>query len=75
MLEPQMVLGTIFLFSTISAWSGLLIELFERFSILGFPPGKPVCAPAVYNNRRRRWARKPRILSEDQEVIFEFLAS
>ena len=48
----------------------LLIELFERFPILSFPRGKPVCAPAVYNDRRRRWTRKLRILGKDQESVF-----
>jgi len=49
---------------------GLFVELFERFSILSFPRGKPVCAPAVYNDRCRRWTRKLRILGEDQKTVF-----
>lgn len=49
---------------------GLLVELLERFAILGFPSGKSVCTPAVYNDGRRRWTRKLRILGEDQEAIF-----
>ena len=60
-----MVLGTIFLFSTISARLGLFVELFEGFSILSFPRDKSVCAPAMYDGRRGRWARKLGILSED----------
>ena len=48
---------------------GLFVALFERFSILSLPCGKAVCAPAVYNDRRRRWTRKLRILGEDLKAI------
>jgi hypothetical protein len=48
----------------------LFVELLEGLSILGLPRGKSVRAPAVYDDRRRRWARKLGILCEDQERVF-----
>jgi len=54
----------------VHALLGLFVELFEGFSILSFPRGKSVCAPAVYNDRRRRWAKKLGLLGEDQESVF-----
>ena len=50
-----------------SRWLGLFVELFERLATFCFPRGKSVCAPAVYDSRRR-WTGKLRILGEDQEA-------
>ena len=48
----------------------LLVELFKRLAIFGLPRGKSVCAPAVYNDRRRGWTGKLRILGEDKKPSF-----
>ena len=52
-----------------SRWLGLFVELFERLATLSFPRDKSVCAPALYDSRRRRWTGKLRILGEDQEAV------
>ena len=49
--------------------SGVFVELLEGFSIPGLPNDEPVCAAAVYNGRRRRWAGKLRVLREDQQPV------
>src|SRR3989339_1044744 len=54
---------------SVEARLGLFVELFERLATFSFPRGKSVCAPAVYDSRRRRWTGKLRILGEDQEVV------
>ena len=50
--------------------SCLFVKLFERFPVLSLPGDQSVGAPAVYDDRRRRWTGKLRILGEDQEPVF-----
>src|SRR6266478_7483576 len=52
-----------------SALSALFVELLERFPILSFPRDKSVCATAVYDGCRCRWARELGVLGEDQEPV------
>src|SRR3989339_1660076 len=54
---------------SVEARLGLFVELFERLATLSFPCGKSVCAPAVYDSRRRRWTGKLRIFGKNQETV------
>src|ERR1017187_7532921 len=53
-------------FSTESRMSRLFVELFQGFSVLGFPRDKSVRATSVDDGRCRGWARKLDVLDEDQ---------
>jgi hypothetical protein len=47
----------------------LFVQLFGRFSIGGFPSGKSVRAPAMYDSCRCGWTGELSILGEEQETI------
>ena len=49
--------------------SCLFVDLSQGLSILSFPRDESVGAPAVYDDRRRRWTGKLGIFREDQESV------